>query len=39
MAQNPARIRPAPKSLVTRARALVEGVEVDLEAARPDVDV
>ena len=36
MAREPARIRPAPKSLLSRGKALVKGVEVDLDAALPD---
>jgi antitoxin PrlF len=36
MAAEPARIRPVPKSVVTRGKALVKGVEVDLDAALPD---
>jgi antitoxin PrlF len=36
MAESPRRIRPVPRGLVERAKALVEGVEVDLDAALPD---
>jgi antitoxin PrlF len=36
MAAEPARIRPVPKSVITRGKALVRGVEVDLDAALPD---
>jgi antitoxin PrlF len=36
MAERPQAIRAVPRSLVERARALVERVEVDLEAALPD---
>ena len=36
MAERPQAIQAVPRSLVERARALVEGVEVDLEAALPD---
>jgi antitoxin PrlF len=32
IANEPARIRPVPKSLVTRGKALVKGVRVDLNA-------
>ena len=32
----PAQIRPVPKSLLARGKALVEGVEVDLDAVLPD---
>src|SRR5665213_1013999 len=35
MASNPARIRPAPRSLIARAKRLVRGVKVDLSAALP----
>lgn len=38
MANEPARIRPAPKSLVTRGKGLVKGVKVDLDAALPEDD-
>ncbi|WP_368733583.1 type II toxin-antitoxin system PrlF family antitoxin [Acinetobacter baumannii] len=38
MANEPARIRPVPKSLVTRGRGLVKGVKVDLDAALPEDD-
>jgi antitoxin PrlF len=38
MAEKPQRIRPVPRELVERAKALVEGVEVDLDAALPDDD-
>jgi len=36
MAHEPARIRPVPRSLVSRAKALVRGVEVDVDAPLPD---
>jgi antitoxin PrlF len=36
MADNPARIRPVPKSLVARGKGLVKGVKVDLDLALPD---
>jgi len=36
MLNEPARIRPLPKSLVSRGRALVKGVKVDLDAPLPD---
>mgnify|MGYP001099450304 FL=1 len=36
MANEPARIRPVPKSLVTRAKGLVKGLKVDLDAALPE---
>ena len=36
MADTPARIQPVPAALVARGRALVEGIEVDLEAALRD---
>ncbi len=36
MAKEPARIRPVPKSLIARGKALVKGVEVDLDAVLPD---
>lgn len=36
MTNEPARIRPVPKSLLTRGKALVKGVKVDLDAALPD---
>ena len=36
MAHEPARIRPVPRSLVSRAKALVKGVEVDVDAPLPD---
>jgi len=36
MAKTPRRIRPVPRNLVNRAKSLVEGVEVDLQAALPD---
>ncbi len=36
MASEPARIRPAPKSLVARGKRLVKGVEVDLDAVLRD---
>ena len=32
----PARIRPVPKSLVARGKGLVKGVKVDLDAALPE---
>ena len=35
MAKDPAQIRPVPKSLIARGKALVKGVEVDLDAALP----
>jgi antitoxin PrlF len=35
MAKEPARIRPMSKSLLTRGKALVKGVKVDLDAALP----
>lgn|SRR5574337_331178 len=38
MANEPARIRPAPRSLVARGKTLVEGVKVDLDAALPEDD-
>jgi antitoxin PrlF len=38
MTSEPARIRPAPRSLVTRGRGLVKGVKVDLDAVLPDDD-
>jgi antitoxin PrlF len=38
MANEPARIRPVPKSLVTRGKGLVKGVKVDLDAALPEDD-
>src|SRR5260370_34673234 len=38
MAKEPARIRPMPKSLVARGKALVKGVKMDLEAALPEED-
>ena len=38
MATHPERIRPVTAALVAEAAALVEGVEVDLEAALPDDD-
>jgi len=38
MASEPARIRPVPKSLVTRGNGLVKGVKVDLDAALPEDD-
>ena len=38
MATKPARIRPVSKSLVARGKALVRGVEVDLDAALPEDD-
>ena len=36
MASEPARIRPVTKSLLSRGKALVKGVEADLDAALPD---
>jgi antitoxin PrlF len=36
MTNEPAQIRPMPKSLVSRGKALVRGVEVDLDAPLPD---
>ena len=36
MAKEPARIRPVSKSLLTRGKALVKGVKVDLDAALSD---
>ena len=36
MANEPARIRGVPKSLLARGKALVKGVEVDLDAPLPD---
>jgi antitoxin PrlF len=36
MARDPARIRPAPKSLAARGKRLVKGVKVDLDATLPD---
>ncbi len=36
MTNEPAGIRPVPKSLVSRGKALVRGVEVDLDAPLPD---
>jgi len=39
MANEPARIRPVPKSLVARGKGLVKGVEVDLDAALADDEV
>lgn len=36
MAKEPARIRPVPKSLLARGKALVKGVKVDLDEALPD---
>ena len=36
MAREPARIRPVPRSLVSRAKALVKGVDVDIDAPLPD---
>ncbi len=38
MAEKPQRIRPVPRALVERAKTLVEGVAVDLDAALPDDD-
>lgn len=39
MADHPQRIRAVPRDLIGRAKALVEGVEVDLDAALPDDDL
>jgi antitoxin PrlF len=36
MASEPVRIRPVTKSLLSRGKALVKGVEADLDAALPD---
>jgi antitoxin PrlF len=36
MAHEPARIGPVPRSLVSRAKALVRGVEVDVDAPLPE---
>jgi antitoxin PrlF len=36
MANEPARIRSVPRSLVARGKGLAKGVKVDLEAALPD---
>ena len=36
MANQPARIRPVPKSRLARGKALVKGVSVDLDVALPD---
>jgi len=36
MTNEPAKIRPLPKSVLTRGKALVKGVKVDLDAALPD---
>ena len=38
MANEPGRIQPVPKSLVTRGKGLVKGVKVDLDAALPEDD-
>lgn len=38
MAAHPARVRAIPSALLARGVALVEGVEVDLDAALPDDD-
>jgi antitoxin PrlF len=38
MAAHPARVRAIPSALVARGAALVEGVEVDLDAALPGDD-
>ena len=38
MANEPVRIRPVPKSLVTRGKGLVKGVKVDLDPALPEDD-
>jgi len=39
MTNEPARIRPVPKSLVLRGKAFVKGVEVDLDAPLSDDEV
>jgi antitoxin PrlF len=36
MAKEPARIRPVPRSLISRGKALVKGARVDLNAPLPD---
>jgi antitoxin PrlF len=36
MAEQPARIRSVPKTLLARGKTLVKGVEVDLDAALPE---
>jgi antitoxin PrlF len=36
MTKEPARIRPVPKSLIARGKALVKGVKIDLDAVLPD---
>lgn len=36
MTNEPGRIRPVPKSLLARGKALIKGVKVDLDAALPD---
>ena len=36
MANEPARIRPVPKSLLSRGKITVKGVKIDLDAALPD---
>jgi antitoxin PrlF len=38
MTNEPARIRPVPRALLSRGKALVKGVEVDLDAPLPDDD-
>jgi antitoxin PrlF len=38
MAANPHRIRPVSNDLIERGKALVDGVEVDLDEALPDDD-
>jgi antitoxin PrlF len=38
MANEPARIRPVPKSLVARGKGLVKGVKVDLDTVLPEDD-
>lgn len=38
MTNKPERVRPVPKSLVTRGKGLVKGVRVDLDAALPEED-
>ena len=38
MAAQPGRIRPVSRKLFARSKALVEGVEIDLDAALPDDD-
>lgn len=36
MANEPSRIRPVPKSLLTRGKTLVKGVKINLDEALPD---